>query len=151
MCYAYRVTELPPGVAHLKLSYCSVESIVLPTGRQLRSLHLESRGNSRAEPTCVPINFLGWLEKTLPQATVQMDHVELSLGALSMEETAKKLSELATYSINLQCCTLLRHNGCPSTHSVADLAHHMGQHFGKAVTVTCIYRNMHYCKIVAPG
>ena len=126
---------------------------MLPAGRQLRGLHLEhcdpSVGHAM-EPVCAPINLLNWLEKTQPQATVQISHVQLALGSLSMKEAAKRLSQLATCSITFQHCPLLGHDGCLSKHGVADLALYMEQHIGRRVMVTYDWDD-NRCKIVRVG
>lgn len=155
----HRVTELPPSVAHLKMSSCHVEGLVLPAGRQLRSLHLE-HCNPRPKGTApgasdalrVPINLLDWLESTQPGATVQMSHVVLTLGSLSMEQTAKRLSELATCSISIMHCPLRGHDpaGCFTTHGVANVFRYVEQHFGRRVTVTCDWGD-NLCTIVRLG
>ena len=150
------MTELPPSLAHLELTCCNLEGLVLPAGLQLRSLLLEYCNRPKAIPLQhrllsslfggaedepeeqirAPIRLLDWLEKTQPQATVQVSVGVLTLGALSMEQYALRLSELATRSINLEGCTLQGHDGRLSTHSsVADMADYMEQHTGRRVAV----------------
>lgn len=145
---------MPPNVAHLALDACQLECRVLPAGRQLRSLQVLFWERGVATPweqIAVPFNLLDWLEKTLHQATVKVFNAQLTLGTLSMERYAERLSEVATCSIiTLEECTLRTCDGCLSTHSVADMARHMGQHLGGRVTVTCT-ASKNSCKIVRVG
>ena len=148
-----RVTELPPSVAHLNLRECNMEELQLPAGRQLRSLRLEScnpghRGATFAQQSGrAPLNLLDWLEKAEPQAAVHVSDAQLTLGTLSMERHAKRLSEVAPCSVDIEACTLHRRDGCLSMHSVADIARYMGRHFGRRVAVTC-RASKNSCRIV---
>ena len=138
-----RVTELPPSVEHLDLRVCDVDGLVLLVERQLSSLRLENcnpghRGATFAQQSGrAPINLLDWLAAAQPRAAVHVSDAQLTLGTLSMERYARKLSEAATHSLDIQTCTLHRRDGCLSMHSVADMARYMGRHFGRRVAVTC--------------
>lgn len=107
---------------------------MLPAERQLRSLHLDFCNPAPAQSMRTPIILLNWLE--LVQATVQISSVQLTLGWLTMEETAERLSELATCSITIQHCPLRGHDGSLSRHGVADMARYMERQFGNRVAVT---------------
>ena len=55
-------------MAHLKLSHCDVEGLVVPAGLQLRSLHLESCNYQRvpvppARAISAFVSLLDWLEE----------------------------------------------------------------------------------------
>ena len=121
---------------------CSIEGLLPPAGRQLRSLRLAScntghRGATFAEHSGpAPINLLDWLAAAQPQAIVHVSSAQLTLGTLSMERCAKRLSEVAPASVAIEACTLHRRDGCLSMHSVADMARYMGRHYGRRVAVT---------------
>ena len=83
-----------------------------------------------------PINLLDWLAAAQPQASVQVSDAQLTLGTLSMECYAKRLSEVAPASVAIEACTLHRRDGCLSMHSVADMAWYTGRLFGRRVAVT---------------
>ena len=76
---------------------------MLPAGLQLCSLHLEFcnmiRGcqcplHARSPPTLACST--GWKKGTAPGRAVQVSSIGLTLGRLSMEQYAKRLSQLAT-------------------------------------------------------
>ena len=144
-------------MAHLNLGECNVEGVMLPAGRQLRSLRLEScnpghRGATTVQQTDrAPINLLDWLEKAEPQAIVQVCNVQLTLGTLSMDRYAKRLGEVAPCSVNIQDCTLHASDGRLSVHSVAYVARHMGQHFSKRLAVTWPASSTNSCLIKDVG
>ena len=135
--FGHRVTELPPGVAHLTLAHCHLDALMLPAGLQLHSLHLKCSNLPRMARRISrgPLSLLTWLEKAQPQAAVRMFGMELAQDALSMEQYAKRLSELATCSVDMWMCTLYNPDNSESTDSVTDVARHMEQHYGRRVTV----------------
>ena len=109
------------------------------------------RGATIAQQTGrAPIDLLDWLEKAQPQATVQVSDTQLTLGTLSLEQYAKRLSEVAPCSVDMQACTLHRRYGCLRMHSVADMARHMVQ-FGRRLNVTCPASSADSCLIVRVG
>ena len=79
-----------------------------------------------------------------------MSGTGLTLGMLSMEQYAERLSELATGSISLSDCRLHGPDASLSTHSVADVARYMGQYYARRVTVTCT-ENKKCCTIERVG
>ena len=138
---------------HLVLRVCDVEGLALPAARQLRSLRLETcnpghRGATFAQQNGrAHIDLLDWLAAAQPQAEVHVSDAQLTLGMLSMERYAKRLSEAAPRSVDIQACTLHRRDGCLSMHSVADMARYAGRHFGRRVAVAC-QESKNSCRIV---
>ena len=150
-CTGDRVPELPPSVAHLTLRTCCLDGLHPPAGRQLCSLSLEKvvreyRGFLSAQP----INLLDWLEKVLPQAAVEVSDTQLTLGTLSMQRYARRLSAVAPCSIDIKHCTLHMRDGRPSKHSLADMARYLGLQSSRRVAVDCSVCE-DSCRIVRVG
>lgn len=147
-CIGDRVLELPPCVAHLTLRTCCLDELQPPAGRQLCSL--EVVGEYRTAQCAQRINLLNWLEKVQPQAAVEVSDVQLTLGTLSMQRYARRLSMAAPRSIVIKRCTLHTRDGCLSKHSLADMARYLGIHCSRRVAVDCL-ENEKACRIVRVG
>ena len=66
---------------------------------------------------------------------MQVSHLHLMLGRLSMERFARRRAEAPARSISIEGCTLHSAGGEDSIHTMEDVARYMQRVYGHLVTV----------------